>query len=163
MDARPSLHGSRDFHVRRTARERYGIDDHLLSIRGDLAVADLAALRALAQRMNDARPAEAPGVTAGEIGALGLLHEIGHLLIARQSTRGEPNMATAMRDVRRRLHDDLDRLLDRFVAAFPGLGAQPEPRPVQLEELLLTRISNENPAVGPLRELVDDLVCRPGW
>src|SRR6185312_12589212 len=141
----------RDFHVRRTARERYEIDDALLGIRGDLAVADLAAIRIVAQRMNDARPAEAPGVTAGEIGALGLLHEIGHLLIARQASRGEPNMATAMRDVRRRLHDDLDHLLDRFGAAFPGTGPEPEPRPIQLEELLLTRVSNENPAIGPLR------------
>ena len=152
----------RDFHVRRTARERYEIDDALLGIRGDLAVADLAAIRIVAQRMNDARPAEAPGVTAGEIGALGLLHEIGHLLIARQASRGEPNMATAMRDVRRRLHEDLDRLLDRFGAAFPGTGPEPEPRDVRLEELLLTRVSNENPAIGPLRELIDDRILGDG-
>ena len=46
MDAVRGLHGSRDFHVRRSARERYGIDDDLLGIRGDLAVADLAAIRA---------------------------------------------------------------------------------------------------------------------
>ena len=93
-----SLHGSRDFHVRRTARERYGVDDALLGFRGDLAVADLAAIRALAERMNEVRPPEAPGVTAGEIGALGLLHEIGHLLVTRQA---RPDMTTAMRDVRR--------------------------------------------------------------
>ncbi|MFL5684923.1 MAG: alpha-amylase family glycosyl hydrolase [Chloroflexota bacterium] len=162
MDAVRSLHGSRDFHVRRTARERYGIDETLLGIRGDLAVADLAAIRVVAQRMNDARPPEAPGVTAGEIGALGLLHEIGHLLISLQAARGEPNIGTAMRDVRRRLHEDLDRLLDRFGAAFPGNGPEPEPRAVQLEELLLTRVSNENPAIGPLRELVDDRILGEG-
>ena len=154
-----SLHGSRDFHVRRTARERYGVDDALLGFRGDLAVADLAAIRVLAQRMNEARPPGAPGITAGEIGALGLLHEIGHLLVRRQ---GQPDMATAMRDVRRRLRDDLDRLLDRFAAAFPGVGPEPEPRVVQLEELLLTRVSNENPALGPLRELVDDRILAEG-
>lgn len=164
MDAAAGLdlHGSRDFHVRRTARERYDIEDPLLGIRGDLAVADLAAIRIVAQRMNDARPPEAPSVTAGEIGALGLLHEIGHLLIARQAARGEPNIMTAMRDVRRRLHDDLDRLLDRFGAAFPGTGPEPEARPVQLEELLLTRVTNENPAIGPLRELVDDRILGEG-
>jgi glycosidase len=164
MDAAAGLdlHGSRDFHVRRTARERYGIDDALLGIRGDLAVADLAAIRIVAQRMNDARQPEAPSVTAGEIGALGLLHEIGHLLIARRTTRGEPNMATAMRDVRRRLHDDVDRLLDRFGAAFPGPGPEPEPPAVRLEELLLTRVTNENPAIGPLRELVDDRILGEG-
>jgi glycosidase len=154
-----SLHGSRDFHVRRTARERYGVDDALLGFRGDLAVADLAAIRALAQRMNEARPAGSAGVTAGEIGALGLLHEIGHLLVTRQR---RPDMATAMRDVRRLLHDELDRLLDRFAAAFPSVGRQPGSPVVQLEELLLTRVSNENPALGPLRELVDDRILAEG-
>jgi hypothetical protein len=63
----------------------------------------------------------AAGITAGEIGALGLLHEIGHLLIARQASRGEPNMATAMRDVRRRLHDDLDRLPRSVRRGIPGV------------------------------------------
>ena len=53
----------REFHVRRTARERYGIDDALLGARGDLLVADLAAIRHLAARMNSVRQAGrwAPG------------------------------------------------------------------------------------------------------
>jgi glycosidase len=153
----PDIRGKRvrAFHVRRTARERYGIDESLLAMRGDLAVADFAAIRQLAARMNAQRPPEAPGVSAGEIGALGLLHEVGHLLIARQAANGT-TIAEVMRDVRRVLHDDLDRVLDRFGAAFPGVGPEPEPATVRLEELLLTRISNENPAIGPLHELVDD-------
>jgi hypothetical protein len=149
------------FHVRRTARERYGIDDDLFGLRGDLAVADLAAIRRLTARMNAERPPEAPGISAGEIGALGLLHEVGHLLVTRQAARGT-TMASAMRDLRRALHDDLDRLLDRFGAAFPGVGDAPEPPAARLEELLLTRISNENPAIGPLHELVDDRVLAEG-
>ena len=52
----------REFHVRRTARERYAIDDALLGARGDLVVADLAAIRRLAARMNAVRPAGAPSV-----------------------------------------------------------------------------------------------------
>jgi glycosidase len=151
----------RAFHVRRTARERYGIDDDLFGLRGDLAVADLAAIRLLSARMNAERPPEAPGISAGEIGALGLLHEIGHLLVTKQAARGT-TMASAMRDVRRLLHDDLDRLLDRYGAAFPGVGDRPEPPAVRLEELLLTRISNENPAIGALHELVDDRVLAEG-
>ena len=152
----------RDFHVRRSARDRYGIDEVLLGLRGDLAVADVAAIRVLAQRMNEARPPEAPGVSAGEIGALGLLHEVGHLLVMRQAAAGGPTMATAMREVRRDLRDDLDRLLDRFAAAFPGVGPEPEPALARLEELLLTRVANENPAIGPLRELVDDRILADG-
>jgi glycosidase len=152
----------RAFHVRRTARERYAIEDALFGIRGDLAVADIGGVRQLAAAMNEGRPAASAGVLAGDIGALGLLHEVGHLLVARQAAAGGATMATALRDVRRRLHDDLARLLDRYGAAFPGSGRDPEPDLVRLEELLLTRVSNENPAIGPLRELVDDRILAEG-
>ena len=152
----------REFHVRRTARERHAIDDALLGARGDLVVADLAAIRHLAARMNSVRPAGAPSVGAGEIVALGLLHEVAHLLTARYEALGAGAMAGALRDIRRDLGDDADLVLDRFAAAFPGVGPEPEPPVLRLEELLLTRIANENPALGPLRELVDDRVLREG-
>jgi len=152
----------REFHVRRTARERYGIDDALLGARGDLLVADLAAIRHLAARMNSVRPAGAPSVGGGDIVALGLLHEIAHLLATRLETLGGGGMAAGLRDVRREFGDDADLVLDRFSAAFPGRGPDPEPPVARLEELVLTRIANENPAIGPLRELIDDRVLRDG-
>jgi glycosidase len=152
----------REFHVRRTARERHGIDDALLGTRGDLVVADLAAIRHLSARMNSVRAAGAASVGAGEIVALGLLHEVAHLLTARFDALGGGTMAAALRDVRRELGGDADLVLDRFAAAFPGVGPEPEPPHVRLEELLLTRIANENPAIGPLRELVDDRILREG-
>ncbi len=152
----------REFHVRRTARERYAIDDALLGARGDLVVADLAAIRHLAARMNSVRAAGAPSVGAGEVVALGLLHEVAHLLTARFEALAAGRMAAALRDIRRDIGDDADLVLDRFAGAFPGTGPEPEPAIVRLEELLLTRIANENPAIGPLRELVDDRVLREG-
>ena len=153
----------REFHVRRTARERYLIDPALLGVRGDLMFADIAAIRRLAARMNDDRAPGAPSVGAGEIGALGVIHEIGHLLIERLgATDGRPAMATALRDIRERLGDDADSVLDAFAAAFPVPGPGPEPAEHRLEELLLTRVANENPALGPLRELVDDRVLVEG-
>ena len=103
----------REFHVRRTARERYAIDPALLGVRGDLVVADIAAIRRLAGRMNDDRAPGAPSVGAGEIGALGVLHEIGHLLIERLGTTdGHPAMVTALRDVR--------ELRSRIPPSVPG-------------------------------------------
>ena len=153
----------REFHIRRTARERHAIDDALLSARGDLVVADLAAIRHLAARMNSVRPAGAPSVGAGEIVALGLLHEIAHLLTARFETLSAGSMAGALREVRRRLGEaDADLVLDRFASAFPGVGPEPEPAVDRLEEVLLIRVANENPALGPLRELVDDRILRDG-
>ena len=117
------------FHVRGTARERYAIDGTLLGLRGDLIVGDVAAMRRLADRMNEDRPTGAPGVGAGEIGALGVLHELGHLLIARyEATRRPDAMAGALREVRSRLGErEAARLLDRFGAAFPAFGPEPEP------------------------------------
>ncbi len=147
----------RDFHVRREPRERYALDRPLIGVRGDLVVTDTAGLRRLADRMNAARAAGAPSVQAGEIGALGLLHEVGHLLIARYEADIRPGaMAAALADLEARLGPDAGRLLDRFGEEFPGVGPDPEPATDRLEELLLTRVANENPAIGRLHELVDD-------
>jgi glycosidase len=147
----------RAFHIRREPRERYGIDQAVLGTRGDLVVADIASIRRLADRMNRARPPGTPSIQAGEIGALGLIHEIGHLLIARYEADRRPGaMAAALADLETRLGPDAARLLDRFGEEFPGRDRDPEPPVQRLEELLLTRIANENPAVGPLRELIDD-------
>jgi glycosidase len=148
----------RSFHVRREARDTYLIEEPLIGTDGDLVVADRAAIRGLATRMNRARVAGSPSVQAGEIGALGLLHEIGHLLIARYEADRRPGaMRAALADLDDRLGPDARRLLDRFGEEFPGPGTVPEPPLHRLEELLLTRISNENPAVGPLLgELIDD-------
>ena len=148
----------RDFHVRREPRERYGIGRPLLGIRGDLVVADLASMRRLASRMNSARPLDEPSIQAGDIGALGLLHEIGHLLIERYEAERQPGaMAAALAGLEVDLgRADAQRLLDRFGEEFPGRGPEPEPPEHRLEELLLTRVANENPAIGPLKELIDD-------
>ena len=80
----------RDFHVRREPRERYAVARPLIGSRGDLVVTDLGGIRRLAARMNTARADGRPVGQAGEIAALGLLHEIGHLLIARYEQLRRP-------------------------------------------------------------------------
>jgi len=153
----------RDFHVRREPRERYAVTRPLVGSRGDLVVADLAGIRRLAARMNLERADGSPSVSAGEIAALGLLHEIGHVLIARYEQNRRPGaMTAALVDLQARLGPEATRLLDRFGQEFPGRDPEPEPPAERLEELLLTRISNENPALGPLHELVDDRALATG-
>ncbi|MEA2607820.1 MAG: hypothetical protein QOJ75_63, partial [Chloroflexota bacterium] len=156
----------RDFHIRREPRDRYGVGGSLVGTRGDLVVTDLDGIRRLAARMNADRLGGAPPVLAGEIAALGLLHEIGHLLIARYEASRRPGaMNAALAELEARLGPESGRLLDRFGQEFPGRGPRPEPQTHRLEELMLTRISNENPALGPLRELVDDrdIARDPGY
>ena len=83
--------------MRATARQRYGIEGDLLGIRGDVVVTDLANIRRLAARMDAQRPPGAASVGAGEIAALGLIHEIAHLLIERyDAQRGTASMPKAL-------------------------------------------------------------------
>ena len=153
----------REFHIRREPRDKYAVDRPLIGTRGDLVVTDAPGIRRLAARMNLARIAGTPSIQAGEIGALGLLHEIGHRVIARYEEERRPGaMRAAMADLEDRLGPDAGRLLDRFGEEFPGTGPDPEPSEHRLEELLLTRVSNENPAVGSLRELIDDKTLLEG-
>jgi glycosidase len=146
----------RDFHIRREPRLRYAVGGSLIGTRGDLVVADTSGIRRLAGRMNAERAGGAPSIQAGEIGALGLLHEIGHLLVARYEARQPGAMEVALAALDQKLGPESQRLLDRFGHEFPGRGPEPEAPAERLEELMLTRVSNENPALGPLRELIDD-------
>ena len=112
-------------------------------------------------RLNDLRPDGAPARLAGEIVALGLLHEVGHLVIARYRQPGPTARTTPSRPPWRRSRSASVAGTRRCCwigspTEFPGRTARPEPRPARLEALLLLRVANENPAAGPLRELVDD-------
>ena len=74
--------GTFEFHVSRAARERYGFDDRLFSLTGNVVLADLAASRALAHRMNQVRDAARHperAVHAGQLHAMGLIDEILHV------------------------------------------------------------------------------------
>ena len=66
-------------------------------------------------------------------------------------------------ELRERLGPAADEMLERFALEFPAASPEAvEPPAVRLEELLLIRIANENPAVGVLRELIDDRPLQQG-
>ncbi|HNS50865.1 MAG TPA: alpha-amylase family glycosyl hydrolase [Anaerolineae bacterium] len=166
-----------EFHVSRRARDRYRFDDSLFSLTGNVVFANLHAARVFAQRMNDqrdlARYPEA-AVRAGQINAMGLIDEILHGAAALYRQQVNP---AAMRQALAALEGKLgasvvDAALLRFTEEFPPLPVyrrQLTPddylfgttegvpnREIQLEEMLLLRLANENPAFGPFRELFDD-------
>ena len=71
------------FALSRTARTRFGVDGAPATEQGHLKVLDRAGVRRLAARMNETRePGSAPA-QPGEIVAMGLLHEIFHMLVER--------------------------------------------------------------------------------
>ena len=145
------------FTVSRESSERYGGNGTPPTESGHLAVRDRSAVRRLTARMNATRQAGAAPAQAGEIVALGLLHEIFHLLVETYEREAQPGaIAAAAAVVERRLPGEGRRLLDRFAAEFPTGNGPPDPPPAVLEEMLLTRVANENPAAAPLRDLFDD-------
>jgi len=115
--------------------------------------------RRLAAAMNRARATDhasgVPSVQAGELQALGLLHEVFHHLIERYETEVRPGaFADALAAV---AAERGDRRTSALLRSF-GEGFQGAPRtgPETLEEVLLTAVTNANPAAEPLRELFDD-------
>jgi glycosidase len=117
--------------------------------------------------MNRARAADlapgSPGIGAGELYALGVIHEVFHHLVERYQEEARPEAVSAAlaavrasRGARR-----AERLRRSFLDDFPdrledAQDVPPEAPESTLEELVLTRIANENPAAAPLRDLFDD-------
>jgi glycosidase len=141
------------FALSRTARSRFGVDG--ATDRGHLRVLDRAGVRRLASRMNETREPGTPPAQPGEIVALGLLHEIFHLLVERYEEEANGSLDGAATDLERQLREGARKVLRGFENEFPTDG-KPEPPPEVVEELLLTRVANENPAAIHIRDLFDD-------
>ena len=96
----------RELRVGRSSRERYKLDQRHVGPDGEVRVDEFASARRLAARLNEQAASGAPVASAGEIVALGLLHEIGHALIDRYEASVRSGVfATAL--------DDLDERIGR--------------------------------------------------
>ena len=144
------------FALSRTARRRFGVDGAPATEHGHLKVLDRPGVRLLAARMNETREPGSPPAQPGEIVAMGLLHEIFHMLVERyEDEAAKGTLQEAADDLEARLRADARKVLRGFATEFPTDG-KPEPPPEVVEELLLTRVANENPAAMPIRDLFDD-------
>ncbi len=164
-------------HVVRPARARYELDSELFTPRGTVAATDVAVAQRVAHNMNVVR--DAPrfpelAVATGELFAAALIDEILRTVIRAYRERHEPNLlAKAIAHLGDRLGTgELEALLTDFTSHFPPLavyrdgaevaeylGAESDGEPhrnVTLEELLIVRLGNENPANTRFRELFDD-------
>ncbi len=151
----------------RTARARFDLDDVTaadpaaapasaqVTPRIRLA-ANLPVARRVVAKVNATRRAGEPSAQAGELAALELLHEIEQILIARAAElQPATSMVTTAEAVEQAVGATrIDGLLGAVAGEFPDVEAAPIPE--RLEELLLVRLANENPAARPLWVLVDD-------
>ncbi|MBN1519559.1 MAG: alpha-amylase [Spirochaetales bacterium] len=166
-----------EFHVRADARTAYGLDPGAFSVSGNLVFADFYAARAFAARLNErVNPAAHPErvVKAGSVNAMALIDEFTHAVLDlyRQTVRPDAltvGLAAAQAAIG---SEQTDTALLAFLRAFPPAAVQAGSataeswldgrsegvpnRELALEELVLLRLANENPAFKPYGFLFDD-------
>src|SRR3954451_21338497 len=151
--------------ISRTARRRFHLDPAEVTAppATPRLAADVVAARRVAAAVNAARKPGEPSAQAGELAALELLHEIFHLVVARAAELvPDSSMPATTTEIEGALgRKPVVGLLDAVAGEFPDVDGRPAP--ARLEELLLLRVANENPAARPLRDLVDDTpLIEPG-
>ncbi|PKL25242.1 MAG: alpha-amylase [Spirochaetae bacterium HGW-Spirochaetae-3] len=171
--ASPIVAARYEFHVSKAARDLYGLSGAPFSTTGGVVFADYAAARAFAARINERSPG---GVTvkAGAINAMALIDELLHAVCELYRRSVEPaafELALAKSKAIQGAAATRSSLV-AFTKAFPpstvysgaetleswldGLSDGIGKGAVSLEELLLLRLANENPAFAPYRFLFDD-------
>jgi glycosidase len=154
-----------EFHVSRSAREKYQFDEQLFALNGNVVLADIAAARRFAESMTRVRGQVVP---ASDINAMGLIDEILHILI-RQYEMQNPGV---MRNALEAVGADADAVLLKFTENFPPMAVYRREmdakhylnlgvtgrlnRATTLEEMLILHITNQNPAIHLYRELFDE-------
>lgn len=165
------------FHVSANSRKKYQFEDNLFSLQGDLIVADFNTARLLSEKINKVRKEEgrySELVTPGLLNALGLLHEIFHLLIRKYEENENPGVIRRSIDFLKQnlSEEELEKTMLRFVEEFPPLPVYQNKitakdylngktenklnREIVLEEIILLNIENINPATRQLNELYSD-------
>jgi hypothetical protein len=166
-----------EFHILKSARKKYLIDDSLFSIKGNLVIANFKQARILSDKINVVRKNEGwldQLVTPGELNALGLLHEVFHLIIRKYENDENPGtFKRSIEFLQNELSEkELEKVFLKFLDEFPPLSVymgitKPEDylegntegksnKEIILEELILLHTENSNPAAAKFKELFSD-------
>jgi glycosidase len=168
-----------DFHISKSTRIKYKFDDSFYSLNGNLIIVNSQAARYISDKINEVRKNEGAYdqlTTAGEINALGVLHEIYHYLLNQYVKKENPGVIKRSIDfIKSALSEKkLNKVLVKFVEEFPPLdvykgktkteaylngktGNTPN-KELILEELIILHIENTNPAAARLNELFSDKI-----
>ncbi len=166
-----------EFHVLKSARDRYGISDTLFSASGNLIFLNFHAVRLLAQKMNerrDLRRSPELAVRAGHLNLMGLIDEIYHYLVHLYEATVNPRVfERALSRMGKTIgRKEMEKALAAFTRLYPPTSvyrkretvgkylkrasAGRTNQEILLEEFIHTWFLNRNPAVRAYRELFDD-------
>lgn len=171
-----------EFHVHAKIRSIASLDSALFKTSGNLILPDFTAARAMAQALRSKKSLlglNAEKLSAGRLNALGLIDEILHIVFRMYREQSEPKLLEQFAlELEKGLGtEESKRLLREFCLRFPssdvyrGLAnvedwleqsqevGQAEKVPnalIALEEMILLKLANENPAFAEFRFLFDD-------
>jgi len=151
------------------ARNKYTFDESLFKLPGTVTFPDFQAVQQFAQQLQNIN------ARAGQINAIGLIHEISHHIVNLYKKQENPQtMKNAVEQLRKTMGTKtIDRGLSFFIKEFPPTaiysgectiedylagesGGIPH-RQTLLEEIMMLRLDNTNPAFDPYKkELFDD-------
>lgn len=161
-----------EFHIAKSVRKKYGIDDYFFTLSGNVIFANFAQVRNFVYKLNLKRPDELK-VGAGEINAAGLLDEIYHFVLREYEEKANPGVFDkALLHLNGKIGEEqLRKFLFEFIELFPPmevykgksssfdyLNSFTESRSnisIALEEMLTLYFSNFNPANKKIVELFD--------
>ncbi|NQT96846.1 MAG: alpha-amylase [Candidatus Marinimicrobia bacterium] len=167
----------REFHIARDIRDKYGFNELLFALDGNVVLTNYGASHEIVREMNaDRKLSQHPeqALLASDLNALGLIDEILHYLFGQYRTSVQADILDTILDWLDTKYsvDKIDRILEYFIAHFPpvevfrnnsepaiyltGTTAGESNRAHTLEELILHWLANINPAFEPFRELFDD-------
>jgi hypothetical protein len=154
-----------EFHISRKAREKYGFEEQLFALNGNVILADFTAARRFAEKMTIKRGRIVP---TSDINAMGLIDEILHILVRQYAMQNPGVMTRALTAI----GSAVDATLLTFTETFPPMAVYRHEmdarhylemdntgipiRTAVLEEMLILNITNQNPAVEPYKELFDE-------
>lgn len=158
-----------EFHPNRTARIKYDIDEALFKTNGDIVFTNLRAVRELTEKLR----VNQPDVRASEINAMGLLHEIEHLVIQTYRKKAATRFFSQLERflIKALGRQEYNHFLHAFCNAYPPtpvfrtemsveeyLAQKTAGRPnrfVVLEEILPLWTDNLNPAFKSIHTLIE--------
>jgi len=166
-----------EFHITRKARDKYQFDELLFSYNGNVIFANFQASRNFAHQMNQQRVDTSDTtsyIAPGQINALGLIDEIFHLIFNEyykanglalrhalythlEKSLGKPRLLATLKSFNQQfppfaVYADAQSI-DEYLAE--GTDGVPNTENT-VEELLMTWLTNVNPAANSYRELFDD-------
>jgi glycosidase len=166
-----------EFHISRQARDRYQFDQTLFEYTGNVIIANFHAARLFAQKINqkqDLIKYPELAVKASDINAMGLIDEILHVIIQQYRSQKNPQVFGQLIEFLQAhlAPKTVTEMELQFIEDFPPLAVYrgdsdgqtylaEETRgipnqQVLYEELILLWVSNQNQALKPFSELIDD-------